>query len=175
SHVCSSDLTVAGEEYRVTHEAIVIAEELRADYQAAQVAESRGIPYELDCIDDVEYMVELIKNGDLRELIIEMLSRSSGLALAEKAMTQVGLQANKLYSNNDYRGSEMLHAKMDMAHWAQKKVREIKLAASTQYSNNLKSWTGQLKIAFAIEQMLNSADDFNNMLELKLDEIHKLY
>src|SRR5690606_26340083 len=73
------------------------------------------------------------------------------------------------------RGSEMLNAKMDMAHWAQKKVREIKLAASTQYSNNLKSWTGQLKIAFAIEQMLNSADDFNNMLELKLDEIHKLY
>src|SRR5690606_15328898 len=106
---------------------------------------------------------------------VEMLSRSSGLALAERAMTQVGIQANRLYSNNDYRGSEMLQAKMNMANWAKKKVREIKLAASAQYSNNLKSWTGQLKIAFAIEQMLNSADDFNHMLEIKHDENHKMY
>src|SRR5690606_29625784 len=116
SHVCSSDLTVAGEEYRVTHEAIVIAEEMRADYQAAQVAESRGIPYELDCTDDVEYMVELIKNGDLREFIVEMLSRSSGLALAERAITQVGYQVNKLYGTRDYRGSHMLNTKIDMAY-----------------------------------------------------------
>src|SRR5690606_23806936 len=114
-----------------------------------QVAESRGIPYELDCTDDVEYMVELVKNGDLRELIVEMLSRSSGLTLAEVATTQVGIQANRLYNNKDYRGSEMLHAKINMANRVKKKVREIKQAAATQYSNNLKSWTNQLKIAFA--------------------------
>ena len=170
-----NSFTVAGEEYRVTHEAIVIAEEMRADYQAAQVAEARGIPYELDCTYDVEYMVELIKNGDLRELIVEMFSRSSGLTLAEVAITRVGIQANRLYSNHDYRGSEMLNAKINMANRIKKKIREIKLAASDQYSNNLKSWTGQLKIAFAIEQMLNSADDFNRMLELTLDEVNKSY
>src|SRR5690606_26607078 len=93
-----NSFTVAGEEYRVTHEAIVIAEEMPADYHAAQVAESRGIPHELGCIDDVEYMVELVKNGDLRELIIEMFSRSSGLTLAEKAISQVEIQAYKLYN-----------------------------------------------------------------------------
>src|SRR5690606_4692319 len=164
-----NSFTVAGKEYRVTHEAIVIAEEMRADYQAAQVAEARGIPYELDCTYDVEYMVELIKNGDMRELIVEMFSRSSGLTLAEVAITRVGIQANRLHSSHDYRGSEMLNAKINMANRIKKKIREIKLAASDQYSNNLKSWTGQLKIAFAIEQMLNSADDFNRMLELTLD------
>lgn len=162
-----------GETFDVNLESITLAEEMRVDYKAAQVARNRKIDFEHTCKNDIDYLMEYVDTNDLRDLAVEALARSDGLAQLDRVFVRATEKVVEYREKGDQVSAKKWLKKREQITAIRDAATNIKQFARKNYEANFDSWTRQLHIGYTIQEYLQHFAEQEAALQQTLKNIEQ--